>query len=80
MAELARTLGRHLGKPARLLPVPGSWLHAAGRLTGRQAQVERLIGSLRQDTSHIRAELGWQPPYSTDDGLAATARWYRSTH
>ncbi|MDH6148862.1 MULTISPECIES: UDP-glucose 4-epimerase family protein [Paraburkholderia] len=80
VAELARTLGRHLGKPARLVPVPASWLHAAGRLTGRQAQVERLIGSLRQDTSHIRDELGWQPPYSTDDGLAATARWYRSTH
>ncbi|MEX3900112.1 UDP-glucose 4-epimerase family protein [Paraburkholderia sp. BR10954] len=80
VAELARTLGKHLGKPARLVPVPASWLHAVGRLTGRQAQVERLIGNLRQDTSHIRDELGWQPPYSTDDGLAATARWYRSTH
>jgi nucleoside-diphosphate-sugar epimerase len=80
VAELARTLGRLLGKPARLVPVPASWLYVAGRLTGRLPEVERLIGSLRLDTSHIRNELGWQPPYSTDDGLAATARWYRSTH
>ncbi|AXE99335.1 UDP-glucose 4-epimerase family protein [Paraburkholderia hospita] len=80
VAELVRALGRHLGKPARLLPVPAAWLRVAGRLTGRSAQVDRLIGSLQVDTSHIRDVLGWQPPFSTDEGLAATADWYRSTH
>jgi UDP-glucose 4-epimerase len=80
VAELVRALGRHLGKPARLLPVPAAWLRVAGRLTGRTAQVDRLIGSLQVDTSHIRDVLGWQPPFSTDEGLAATADWYRSTH
>jgi UDP-glucose 4-epimerase len=80
VAELVRSLGRHLGKPARLLPVPPAWLRMAGRLTGRSAQVDRLIGSLQIDTSHIRDVLDWQPPFSTDEGLAATADWYRSTH
>lgn len=80
VAELVRSLGRHLGKPARLLPVPPAWLRMAGRLTGRSPQVDRLIGSLQVDTSHIRDVLGWQPPFSTDEGLAATADWYRSTH
>jgi UDP-glucose 4-epimerase len=80
VTELVRSLGRHLGKPARLLPVPPAWLRMAGRLTGRSAQVDRLIGSLQVDTSHIRDVLGWQPPFSTDEGLAATADWYRSTH
>jgi UDP-glucose 4-epimerase len=80
VAELVRMLARHLGKPARLLPVPAAWLRMAGRLTGRSAQVERLIGSLQVDTSHIRDVLGWQPPYSTDEGLSATADWYRSIH
>jgi UDP-glucose 4-epimerase len=80
VAELVRALGRHLGKPARLLPVPAAWLRMAGRLTGHSAQVDRLIGSLQVDTSHIRDVLGWQPPFSTDEGLAATADWYRSTH
>ena len=56
-------------------------LAACGRpADARSAQVERLIGSLQVDTTRIRAVLGWQPPHSLDDGLAATARWYRSTH
>ncbi|SIO67892.1 UDP-glucose 4-epimerase family protein [Paraburkholderia phenazinium] len=80
VAELARSLARHLQAPARLVPVPASWLRLAGNLTGRSAQVDRLIGSLQVDTSRIRTVLGWQPPYTTDQGLAATARWYRATH
>jgi UDP-glucose 4-epimerase len=80
VAELARSLGRHLHKPARLLPVPASWLRLAGRLTGRTAPVDRLVGSLQLDTGRIRTVLGWRAPHSTDEGLAATARWYRSTH
>lgn len=80
VAGLARSLGKHLQKPARLLPLPVNWLRVAGRLTHRSSQVERLIGSLQVDTARIRAVLGWQPPYSLDDGLAETARWYRSTH
>jgi UDP-glucose 4-epimerase len=80
VAELVRALARHLGKPSRLLPVPAAWLRVAGRLTGRSAQVDRLIDGLRVDTTRIRNVLGWQPPYSTDEGLSATADWYRSTH
>ncbi|NPT56080.1 UDP-glucose 4-epimerase family protein [Paraburkholderia elongata] len=79
VAELARSLGRHLHRPARLLPVPASWLRLVGGLTGRSSHVDRLVGALQVDTTRIRTVLDWQPPYSTDDGLAATARWYRST-
>lgn len=80
VAGLLRLLGRHLDRPARLLPVPPSLLRAAGALTGRAAQMDRLTQSLRVDDSHIRETLGWSGPYTLDDGLAATARWYRSTH
>lgn len=80
VAGLARSIGRHLRKPARLVPVPVSWLRAAGRLTGRTESIDRLVSDLRIDTSRIQAVLGWQPSYSTDEGLAATAAWYRSTH
>lgn len=80
VVELARALGKHLQKPARLVPVPPNWLRAAGRVTGRSAQIERLVDDLRVDISRIRTVLNWQPPHSVDDGLAATVRWYRSTH
>jgi UDP-glucose 4-epimerase len=79
VAELARAIGKHLDKPARLLPVPPAWLRFAGRVTGRLPQVERLTGDLRVDNTHIHAALGWTPPYSLEQGLAQTARWFRTT-
>ncbi|MDR3096515.1 MAG: NAD-dependent epimerase/dehydratase family protein [Paraburkholderia sp.] len=80
VAGLLRALGRHLDRPARLLPVPVSLLRTAGALTGRAAQIDRLTQSLRVDDSRIRETLGWTGPYTLDEGLAATARWFRSTH
>lgn len=80
VAELLRGLGRHLAKPARLIPVPTGLLRAAGVLTGRAAQLERLTSSLQVDASLIRERLDWQPPFAVEEGLEATARWYRATH
>jgi nucleoside-diphosphate-sugar epimerase len=38
--------------------------------------VDRLTQSLVIDTSRIRKELSWQPPYTLVQGLQATAEWY----
>ncbi|CAB3719109.1 N-acetyl-alpha-D-glucosaminyl-diphospho-ditrans, octacis-undecaprenol 4-epimerase [Paraburkholderia sediminicola] len=80
VSELARSLATQLHAPARLIPVPVGLLSLAGRLSGRSAQVDRLIGELRLDSSHIRERLGWYPPYTVEHGLLETAAWYRSTH
>ncbi|MFL9985160.1 UDP-glucose 4-epimerase family protein [Paraburkholderia sediminicola] len=80
VSELARALATQLHAPSRLIPVPVGLLRLAGRLTGRSAQVDRLIGELRLDSSHIRERLGWYPPYTVEHGLLETAAWYRSTH
>ena len=73
---LIRGLRRALGKSPRLLPVPPSILRLAGSITGRAAEVERLIGSLQVDITHTREVLGWTPPVSVDEGLRTTAAWY----
>jgi len=78
-AELVRTMGRMLQQPARLIPVPLALLKLAGQLTGRSAEVSRLISSLQIDSSRIRTELGWQPPLTVEQGLQETVLWYRST-
>jgi nucleoside-diphosphate-sugar epimerase len=80
VTELARMLAAKLNVPARLLPVPASWLQFAGVLTGKTEQVERLISSLQLDTRLICKVLDWQPPYTIDQGLSLTADWYRATH
>jgi nucleoside-diphosphate-sugar epimerase len=80
VAELLRALGRHLSKPARLLPVPAALLRAAGTVTGRSAQMQRLTSSLQVDAARIREQLDWRAPFTVDEALEATARWYRAEH
>jgi len=74
--ELVRSLGCALGRRARLFPVAPILLRIGGRLLGRGDQMERLIRSLQVDASKAARLLGWEPPLSTQEGLARTARWY----
>lgn len=79
IAELLRAIGRHLDRPVRLLSVPVPVLRMIGRLSGRGAQIDRLTQSLRVSTASLAGTLDWRPRLSTEEGLATTAKWYRST-
>lgn len=76
-AELVRRLAEALGRSPRLVAAPPYWLHWAARLAGRGGAADRLLGSLTVDGRAIRTDLGWSPPYTMRQGLAATAAWYR---
>lgn len=45
--DLLRQLGAAMGHPARIFPCPPALLKLAGRLTGKDEQVERLLDSLQ---------------------------------
>lgn len=75
--DLIRRIGTALGRPARLLPVPAALLRAAGALAGKTAEIDRLLGDFALAPTGLAA-LGWQPPFTVNEGLAATAAWYRS--
>jgi len=70
-SDLCRSLGRALGRPARLFPFPPALLRLAPGLA-------RLAESLEVDDRAIRAELGWRPPFTFEEGLRFTADWYRA--
>ncbi len=74
--DLIRRTAKALGVPARLFPVPASVMRFAGAITGKRAAVKRLLGSLTVDCSRIRNELGWQPPFTMEEGLRETAEWF----
>jgi nucleoside-diphosphate-sugar epimerase len=69
--ELIRRIGRALGKPARLVPVPPALLRLGGTLAGRSDDMARLLDDLVVDSTRIRTALAWSPPYTLDQGLAA---------
>ncbi len=73
-AELISRIAQALGKPSRLWPCPLGLMELAGMLTGKSDEIARLLGSLCIDSSKIRSELDWTPPYTLGQGLAETAR------
>ena len=77
--DLLRQLALAMGKPARLFPFPVALLKLAGKLLGKSEEIVRLLGSLQMDSGKIRRELNWQPPYTLQQGLQATAEWYQTS-
>lgn len=73
---LIRKLAAAMGKTPRLLPCPPALLNFGAALLGKRATAMRLTGSLTVDASDLQRKLGWQPRYSLDQGLIATAQWY----
>jgi nucleoside-diphosphate-sugar epimerase len=74
--DLMRRLARALGAKPRLLSLPLAALGLAAMLAGKRAEFARLTGSLQVDSSRLRRELGWQPPFTLAHGLELTAKWY----
>ena len=76
--DLIRRLAKLLCVPARLVRCPPFLLQLAGGMLGKAESVLRLTSSLQVDSSTIRNALGWIPPWSLEQGLQATAEWYRN--
>jgi UDP-glucose 4-epimerase len=76
--QLVSHAARALGHPVRLFRVPLGVLRLAAAAAGRGEELRRLTGNLVIDSSKARSVLDWRPPYSLDEGLAQTARWFRS--
>lgn len=72
--ELVRQLAHAMQRPARLMPVPVSWLRLAGKVMGRRAQIERLTGSLQVNIGHTKRVLGWAPRLTVEQGLRAAVQ------
>lgn len=77
-AGLVRGIARALDRPARLLPVPVGLMRLGAGLLGKSAAIQRLTASLEVDGSALAAAIGWVPPETLDDGLTATAGWWRN--
>jgi nucleoside-diphosphate-sugar epimerase len=78
--DLVRRTAAALGCPARLFPVSPSLMRLAGTFIGKRPTVNRLLGSLTVDSSAIRRELGWRPPFTMDEGLRETASWFKGVY
>lgn len=77
--ELARRLAAALGVAPRIFTLPLPLFKLAAVLTGRSPMVPRLAASLEVDSAPLQRKVG-APPFTVDQGLAATAAWWRARH
>ena len=71
-ADLLRRMAVALGVPARLIPVPLCVLNVGAKLLGKTDVAQRLLGSLQVDITKNKTLLGWQPPFTLQQGLKLT--------
>jgi len=74
--DLIIKLSKIMGRSTRLFSFPISIFKLISYLIGKTPEVNRLIGSLRVNSSHTRKILEWNPPFSLDEGLEKTVLWY----
>ena len=74
--ELIQKISFALGKHVRIFALPPWLLRLLGRLSGKYETVSRLLDSLFVDSTKIRTELDWKAPFSMEEGLKETAKWY----
>lgn len=70
--ELIRRLAKYTNKSVTLPPIPPQLLTLLGKITGQTPAIDRLLGSLIVDSSHIQTTLNWKPPFTVDEGLRET--------
>ena len=74
--ELVQRIAEALGVPARLIPLPLGLLSAGAAAIGRGTLLPRIAGTLEIDARALADRIG-PLPFTLDQGLAATARWWR---
>jgi nucleoside-diphosphate-sugar epimerase len=77
---LAERLARELGVTPRLFHLPAALMRAAAMFSGRRAAVARLLDTLEVDAGRFCERARWVPPYTVDQGLAATAAQWKLRH
>lgn len=68
--QFTNAIADGLGKKLLQLPIPVSLIRLAGKLMGKTAMVEQLVGNLQVDSSNIIEVLDWTPPFTMKQAMA----------
>ncbi|MBU1366771.1 MAG: NAD-dependent epimerase/dehydratase family protein, partial [Candidatus Omnitrophica bacterium] len=78
--DLIKMIASAMNKKAVLFSLPHGILKALCKIAGKGEEVEKLTGSLLVDSSKIRNLLGWNPPFTMEEGVKETVRVVAFSH
>ncbi len=76
--ELIRRIALSSHKPPHLWSIPNWLLRTTAIIIGKTKLANRLTSSLTANCSQIEHQLNWSPPFSLQDGLNATTKWFNT--
>jgi nucleoside-diphosphate-sugar epimerase len=74
--ELIIKISRAFGTKARVFNIPQKYLILLGKITGNTETIKRLTQTLTVDSTRIKSDLNWSPPFQSDVGIEKTVNWY----
>ena len=74
--ELINKISRAFGTKARIFNIPQKYLILLGKITGNTDIIKRLTQTLTVDSTRIKSDLNWSPPFQSDVGIEKTVNWY----
>jgi nucleoside-diphosphate-sugar epimerase len=75
-AELINSMCEAFHRKSYVFRMPVTLMRGLAKVLGKSATIDRLVESLVVDSTKIRNELGWLPPYSLKEGMQTTADWF----
>ena len=69
--QFTNAIAEGLGKNVLQLPIPVSLMRLAGKLMGKSAMMEQLVGNLQVDSSNLKEVLDWTPPLTMKQAMAS---------
>ena len=68
-SDLINHLASSMHRKSRLFPFPIFLLKFLSFIFGKQKDIDRLVGSLKVDSSYVQKILNWTPPVSVAEGI-----------
>jgi nucleoside-diphosphate-sugar epimerase len=75
--DLIKMIALAMGKKPVLFYLHPAILIAIYKIAGKGEEIEKLTGSLLIDSSKIRHILNWNPPFTLEEGIRETVRYYK---
>lgn len=77
---LVKMLAKGLGVTPRLFPVSVQVMQLLAAVGRERSTIDRLVQSLVINATHAQNTLGWEPPYTMEQGISDTVYWYQQLY
>ena len=76
--DLLNMIASAMSKKSRLISIPPIFLKFASKLINKPRAYEQLCESFQLDVSETSEDLSWVPPYSMQQEIDETVRWFQT--